>query len=241
MIADLKRIFSPLPVYLSNDLTAAGFRYVQQQLDSFCVITVSTGVGSKVFINGLPQLGPKGTGGEIGHAKVLFSEDAPVCDCGEPGHLQAIASGRGVLEAIQRQARKEPENFSNSFLGKIHSRPETVSNVSIAEAVSNVSIAEAFRASDPFTVEIINECMRPLAAMLVNLHLGLGLDRFIIIGGFAFALGESYRLCLAKQAAALCWDDQAEWQKMIQFGLEDDLSGLVGAGRLANLDLRSSE
>jgi glucokinase len=159
MIADLKRIFSPLPVYLSNDLTAAGFRYVKQELDSFCVITVSTGIGSKVFINGLPQLGPKGTGGEIGHAKVLFSEDAPVCDCGEPGHLQAIASGRGVLETIQGQARKEPKNFSSSFLGKIHSRPETV---------SNVSIAEAFRASDPFTVEIINECMRPLAAATVS-------------------------------------------------------------------------
>ncbi|MBE0501624.1 MAG: ROK family protein, partial [Desulfuromonadales bacterium] len=89
MLADLQTIWPQMPVHIANDLTAAGYRYLERKTESFCILTVSTGIGSKIFIKGEPQLGADGTGGEIGHAKVLLAEDAPLCDCGEPGHLQA--------------------------------------------------------------------------------------------------------------------------------------------------------
>lgn len=225
ILNDLRNLWPDLPIYICNDLTAAGYRYLETSDDSFCLVTVSTGIGNKIFINGEPQLGPNGTGGEIGHAKVLFTEDAPICDCGEQGHLQAISSGRGVLEMIKHQAQIKPQHFNNSLLCKKHDNPERI---------SNLSIAEAFRASDPFTVEIINESIRPLAAMLANLHLALGLERFVIIGGFALALGEPYRLALVKLAGELCWLTHTGWDEMIQFGFKDDLSGLIGAGKLAH-------
>ncbi len=225
MIADIQLFWPDKKIFLSNDLTVAGFRHVEKGDDSFCLLTVSTGIGSKVFINGQPQLGPRGTGGELGHAKVLFTEEAPICDCGDKGHLQAIASGRGVLDLVQQQARIRPKDFRDSCLGKLDTDPDEI---------SNSAIAEAFRIDDRFTVNIVNWSISPLAAMLVNLHLALGLERFIIIGGFALALGESYRLELARQAADFCWDSQVDWGQMIRFGYEDDLSGLIGAGRLAN-------
>lgn len=224
MINDLKNIWPGLPIHICNDLTAAGYRYLAGSNDSFCLITVSTGIGNKIFINGVPQLGSNGTAGEIGHAKVLFTKDAPVCDCGVKGHLQAISSGRGVLEVIKHQALIKPKNFNTSLLRKMHDKPETI---------TNLSIAEAFRASDTFTVNMVNESIRPLAAMLVNLHLAIGLERFIIIGGFAFALGEPYRLSLVRFASQLYWLPQTDWHEMIKFGYKDDLSGLIGAGKLA--------
>jgi glucokinase len=125
---------------------------------------------------------------------------------------------------MQQQARSHPDEFSASRLATLAFEPGTV---------SNTAIAEAYRASDPFTVNIINQSVTPLAAMLVNIFLALGLDRFILIGGFTFALGENYRLEIARQAAELCWDNQADWCEMIRFGDQDDVSGLIGAGRLA--------
>jgi glucokinase len=228
MIDDIKQLWPDLTIFLCNDLTAAGFRYVEMGTESFCLVTVSTGVGSKVFIQGQPQLGPNGLGGEIGHVKVLFTQKAPICDCGDRGHLQAVSSGRGVLALIQQQARKKPDCFKTSILGKIVTDPKMV---------SNRFIAEAFRSGDPFTVKIIQHSISPLATILVNLYLALGLERFIIIGGFALALGEPYRLDLVRQAAALCWNRQADWNGMIQFGFEDDLAGLIGAGRLARREI----
>jgi glucokinase len=224
MIDDLKQFWPNLKIFLCNDLTAAGFRYVETGGESFCLVTVSTGIGSKIFIQGQPQLGPSGIGGEIGHAKVLSTSKAPICDCGVRGHLQAVSSGRGVLALLQQQAHKTPDKFKASILGKTGIDPDMV---------TNRSIAEAFKSGDGFTVKIVLQSLSPLANILVNLYLALGLERFIIIGGFALALGEPYRLALAKQATALCWDRQSDWNNMLQFGYADDLSGLVGAGRLA--------
>ncbi|MCD6525553.1 MAG: ROK family protein [Desulfuromonas sp.] len=224
ILNDLRKLWPDLPIYICNDLTAAGYRYVDTSDDSFCLVTVSTGIGNKIFIKGEPQLGPNGTGGEIGHAKVLFTKDAPICDCGEQGHLQAISSGRGVLMTIRHQAQINPRHFNNSLLSKKHDNPERI---------SNLSIVEAFHACDLFTVKIVNESIRPLAAMLTYLHLALGLEHFVIIGGFALALGEPYRLTLVKLAGELCWETQTSWDEMIQFGFKDDLSGLIGAGKCA--------
>ena len=224
ILPDLRLLWPDLPVYICNDLTAAGYRYLEKNDDSFCVVTVSTGIGSKVFINGEPQLGPNGTGGEIGHVKVLFTDQAPVCDCGERGHLQALSSGPAVLRTIRQQARIQPQQFETSLLSRIHDRPETI---------SNRSIAEAFRAADPFTVAILKQSVRPLAAILTTLHLALGLERFVLIGGFALALGEPYRLTLVNFADELCWQCRTGWDEMIPFGSDDDLSGLIGAGRFA--------
>lgn len=225
MPSDLERIWPDLDIILNNDLTTAGYRYIESGDETFCLVTVSTGIGSKTFMKGRPLLGTRGTGGEIGHAKVLFGENAPRCDCGDKGHLQAVASGRGILEAVRHEACRNAEGFAQSRLVNRHES---------SEQVTNVTIAEAFQADDPFTCGIIERNIEPLAAMLVNLHLATGLERFIVIGGFALALGEKFRKALARKAEKLCWDGTVDWNGIIEFGLEDDYSGLIGAGRLAN-------
>ena len=70
------------------------------------LFTVSSGIGSKMFdrkssqgvIDHLPYAG------EIGHIVINDDAHAPVCDCGAKGHLQAIASGRGIERAARREA-----------------------------------------------------------------------------------------------------------------------------------------
>ncbi len=92
-------------VRVFNDVTAAGYRFVGETRD-FALFTLGSGVGLKVFIDGLPQLGPHGQGGELTHMVFDPSPNAPLCDCGGRGHLGALASGR-AWQRISAIAKEE--------------------------------------------------------------------------------------------------------------------------------------
>src|SRR2546427_7668518 len=66
-------------VHALNDLTAAGYRYAAAGLRDFAILTVGSGIGHKVFLDGRPRVGPGGRGGEIGHLRLDFSADPAPC------------------------------------------------------------------------------------------------------------------------------------------------------------------
>jgi hypothetical protein len=68
---------------------------------------------------------------------------------------------------------------------------------------------------------------------LAAIHLTLGIETFIVTGGFAHALGENYRSLLVEGAQAAGWDLGQDWDRMIRFGAAEDDDVLVGAGRYA--------
>jgi C7-cyclitol 7-kinase len=92
-------------VRVFNDVTAAGFRFVADSRD-FALFTLGSGVGLKVFIDAVPQVGPHGQGGELTHAVFDRSPSAPICDCGGRGHLGALASGRAWQRRIAEAERE---------------------------------------------------------------------------------------------------------------------------------------
>lgn len=99
-----------MPIRLFNDVTAAGHRFVGEHRD-FALFTLGSGVGLKVFIDGRPQVGPHGAGGELTHMVFDPSPAAPVCDCGGRGHLGALASGRAWqrVRAAAEESEQKPD------------------------------------------------------------------------------------------------------------------------------------
>lgn len=101
---DLPALLTPrLPgvaIKIMNDVTAAGYRFTATEKD-FALFTLGSGIGLKVFIDGHPQVGPSGYGGELTHMVFDPSPDAPMCDCGGRGHLGALASGRAWQRTVQ--------------------------------------------------------------------------------------------------------------------------------------------
>jgi glucokinase len=93
-----------LPTYLERDTNAAvmgEWRYgAAKGADDVIYVTVSTGIGGGLILDGRPLLGKDGTAGEIGHITVDL--DGPLCGDGMPGHAEAIGSGR----AIAREGRE---------------------------------------------------------------------------------------------------------------------------------------
>jgi glucokinase len=225
MRAELERRFPRSSVHVLNDVTAAGYRYIEAGDESLCVVTVSSGIGNKVFLSGKPVLGTGYRGGELGHWRVDLSAEAPLCDCGARGHLGAIASGRGVLRLSSARARAQPEAFLRSTLGRSED----------PEQIDDRALAAAFRAGDPWVRAVVRDAARPLGQALAAVHLTTGLERFILIGGFALALGEPYRAELVAAAAACAWSRGQDWDEAIALGDPGEAIGLLGAGRYASM------
>ncbi|MFG0264679.1 MAG: ROK family protein [Rhodopirellula sp. JB055] len=92
------------PVFLLNDADAAALAESAHGLcraNSLVLMTLGTGVGGGVILDGRPVRGANGCGGEIGHATIDFSDSARQCGCGFPGHLEAYAGAGGVVQTAQ--------------------------------------------------------------------------------------------------------------------------------------------
>jgi predicted NBD/HSP70 family sugar kinase len=208
-----------------NDVTAAGFRYLSYPEESLCVLTVSSGIGHKVFAHGRPVVGPGGRGGEIGHLQMDFSPDAPMCDCGHRGHLGALASGRASRYQVLHLAQEDPSGFRRSLLAaRCGSDPLEV---------KNEHLVAAFHRRDAWTERVISRMAEPLGFALAAIHLTVGVERFVLIGGFALALGPRYRSQTAAAAARYGWDLGLDWNCAVELGQADDNAGLIGASRFA--------
>ncbi len=201
-------VFPRAQVHVMNDLTAAGYYFVNLGFKDFCVVTIGSGVGNKVFLDGEPQLGPSGHGGEIGHLRLTPQPGTPVA--GQLAEIGAMASGRGTLWLEQA--------WDGGPLGVDR----------VAADVSAAFVAR-FRAGDARAADIVRAGAWPLAVALGALHLGIGLSQFVIVGGFAKALGERYRVLLAALCRDLTWDVGQNWDAMIIAGPTDVDEGLTGA------------
>ena len=93
-----------LPVVVDNDANVAGWGEVRfgaaaGSRDAL-LVTLGTGIGGAIVLDGGVVRGAHGFAAEIGHFTV--ERDGPMCSCGEPGHWEAIASG----SALGRMARE---------------------------------------------------------------------------------------------------------------------------------------
>ena len=96
---------SGLPVYLANDANAAAlgesFFGAGKNAKHFIYMTVSTGIGGGIIINGQLYEGASFVAGEIGHISVV--PDGDRCKCGKRGCLEAYASGTAIASAVRKK------------------------------------------------------------------------------------------------------------------------------------------
>lgn len=172
------------PLRLLNDVSAAA-AYVASTTDdgSFLVVTVSSGVGSRIYRRGADR-SPVTYDGEIGHVIVDNDPAAPMCDCGGRGHLGAIASGRAFERLARETAAADPARFAASACGVEGRPPEGLEN--------ERDLVPAIRAGDLWSGELLRCSIAPLARLAFHIVVAAGLERIYVIGGFAAALGEVY-------------------------------------------------
>jgi glucokinase len=221
---DLKEAWPDTRILLLNDVAAAGYRYLRNALDEFCIVTVSTGIGNKVFVAGRPLIGPSSAGGEIGHLQVDSSPSAPACDCGGRGHLGAIASGRGLVAQARRRGANAPAEFSRSILSSVMGLD--------ASTLTAEALARAYAEDDPWASREIEEGAARLGSVFAAIHMAIGTNRFVLIGGLALGLGSRYARAVRAFANARCWRGEDSGLSVV-LGEADGHCALFGAGRAA--------
>lgn len=94
-----------MPAHITNDANAAAMGEMiygaARGMKDFIMITLGTGVGGGVVVDGKVLYGHDGFAGELGHVTVDYSENARMCGCGHKGHLEAYASATGVARTAK--------------------------------------------------------------------------------------------------------------------------------------------
>ncbi len=133
------------------------------------MVTLGTGVGGGVILNGNILTGVNGAGGEIGHICVNYNEEDK-CGCGKTGCLEQYASATGIV----RLAKKKLAN-------------ETRKTMLNAEFISAKKIWDAVKEQDEVAMEIAEEFGAYLGHAIANFTVVLDPDVVVIGGGVSRA------------------------------------------------------
>lgn len=218
-------------VFLLNDVSAAAWYFAERcAADRFAVVTISSGIGAKLFDRRLPRgvFDELPYAGEIGHLVVDPSPAAAACDCGGRGHLGAVASGRGVERSARLAALARPAAFAASAcVMRFGASAQTLSN--------EAHLVPAALAGDPWARELVRCSVAPLARVLLTLAVGAGLERIVLMGGFAQRLGPFY-LAAMREAFTAAGDFGAarpDAQALLTIAGPDEEPSLLGAAAYA--------
>ena len=168
-----------LPVIVENDANAAAwaewrFGAGQQESRLVCV-TLGTGIGGGIVLDGVVQRGRWGMAGEFGHMVVV--PDGRRCECGNRGCLEQYASGNVLgREARELAAAGSPVTMALvERVGGDHA------------ALVGPLITQAAREGDAAAIELFEEVGRWLGIGLANLAAALDPGMFVIGGGVSDA------------------------------------------------------
>ena len=150
-VVPLAKLFSErlnnIPVALTNDANAAAIGEmvygVARGMKNFIVITLGTGVGSGIVVNGQLLYGHDGFAGELGHVTMVRGEEGRICGCGRTGCLECYCSATGVARTAREMLSKTDRP---SLLRELDPEKITSLDVSIAAGKGDELAKEGWRA-----------------------------------------------------------------------------------------------
>ncbi len=163
-----------LKVRVGNDANVAALGEMWQGggkgYKNVIMITLGTGVGGGIIINGNVINGSNGAGGEIGHVFVDETEEE-VCGCGKRGCLEQYASATGIVRLANRALAAEQRESSMRDVQKISAK----------------TVLDAAKAGDEVAVEVVEKMGRVLGTALANAACIVDPQVFVIGGGVSKA------------------------------------------------------
>lgn len=153
------------PVVMDNDANAAALGEARfgagHGARNVLYVTVSTGIGGGVIIDGGLNRGSRGLSGEIGHT--IVASNGPLCPCGKHGCLEAVASGPAIAAAYRAAS------------GRFH------------ESITAADVFAHAAAGDAAAIEVLDHAIMAFGLGLANAIDLLDPDRIVIGGGVSKA------------------------------------------------------
>jgi len=180
-------------------------------------ITVSTGIGSGIIVDGKLYSGSSGAAGEIGHTTI--DVNGPKCSCGNFGCWEMLGSGTAVAkEAVKRISRGERSSLIEMVGGKI-------------ENITAETVGTAAQAGDSLASEVISRAATYLGISMVNL-VNIFNPEMIIVGGGMAKMGDLLLNPARQVVRERAFQLSARAVRIVPTRLGDD-AGVLGAAIFA--------
>lgn len=213
-----------IPVYIGNDATVAGVAEyaigAMKGHKSGVLLTLGTGIGAGIIIDGKVYDGAHGIGSEIGH--VIVGENYFDCNCGRNGCLETFCSSTAIIKYAQKLM--EEGNFS-SMVEEVEGDLNKINGKLIFDAAKN---------GDELANDVINRMVKYLAIGIVNTVAILD-PEVIVIGGGLSAAGEFLLQPIIKEAKEKIYFKGAPMAEILLSEIGND-GGIIGAANLCRLN-----
>jgi glucokinase len=161
-----------IAVELDNDANVAALAEAKAGIgkgcESLALLTLGTGIGGGIIINGAIHHGSSYSAGEIGHMVVL--PDGPACGCGKSGCLEAISATKGMITFAAQKRREHPDS--------------ALANVN---PLTPKAICDTAAAGDTVAIMTVNHFAKYIGIAVANLINILSPDVIAIGGGISAA------------------------------------------------------
>ena len=206
-----------LTTYLINDASAAALgehRFgAGRGVDNLIYLTVSTGIGGGIIMDGGLYLGADGCAGEIGH--MIIETHGPQCNCGKFGCLEALASGSAMTkELVRRLNQGEKSSIIELVAGRL-------------ENITAEEVAIAARQGDSLACDIVARAANYLGIGLANL-VNIFNPELIVIGGGVSKMGNMLLAPARKAIREIAFKLPARTARIVRARLGSN-AGIVGA------------
>lgn len=166
-----------LPVYIDNDATVAGvaeFQVAQEgKYKDAIILTLGTGVGGGVLVDGKVVSGHHGIGSELGH--MLIGESLYTCNCGRNGCLETFASSTAIIHYAKYLIQS----------GRTSTMMDAVSGD--LDKISGEVIFSAAKAGDAVAEEVVDRLVTYLSRGIMNIVCTLDPEIVFLGGGLSMA------------------------------------------------------
>ena len=215
----LSEAMGGLPVALTNDANAAAVGEMTygaaRGMKNFIMITLGTGVGSGIVINGEVVYGHDGFAGELGHTTAVRA-NGRTCGCGRTGCLEAYASATGVA----RTAREWLE---------LSDEPSLLRGL---ETIASKDVYEAAKEGDKLALKVFEYTGKILGRSLADFIAFSSPEAIVLFGGLARAkefLTEPILESMNANVLSL-WKNKVE---LVYSQLKESDAAILGASALA--------
>ena len=218
-VAEMKKHLDT-PVYGDNDATVAGLAEsvagVSAGIKDSVFLTLGTGVGGGIIIDGKSYSGAHGCGSEIGHMMIKMGGE--LCTCGNYGCFERYASATAIIREARKAIVEYPES---SMLAACGGDPEKL-NAKI--------VIDAARAGDEAAKAVFGGYVQALAVGIINIINMLD-PEVIVLGGGVSAAGEFLLNAVREAVKPMVFFKTMPYARIELAQLGND-AGIIGAAML---------
>ncbi len=210
------------PVYVANDANAAAYgEFVagaaKGAKDAVC-ITLGTGVGAGIIVDGKILTGSNLAGAELGH--IVIEVDGPQCTCGRKGCFEVFSSATGLIRMTKEAMESDPASVMHKMAaedGKVSAR----------------LAFNAMRAGDKSAKEVVDKYIKYLAAGITN-AINIFQPDVLCIGGGVCNEGDPLMVPMRELVKKEVYTRMLDKNTRIEVAALGNDAGIIGAAFLGN-------